>query len=161
MDQGVRAAVSEAYRIFSRYSFGASGPVQIDDGVLGPLEHRLLRLTPPPEIPPDLLAAYTASLTGMIEGTAADDFRALLPRYFELIAGGCGPAGGFTQDALRGLERSEYRRRWPAEEADAVDRLLAALLGVAEARGADGEAAEIRRFMAEAHGDVRASRQEA
>jgi len=161
MDHGVRAAVSEAYRIFSRYSFGASGPVHVDDGVLGPLERRLLRLTPPPEIPPELLAAYTASLTASIEGTAADDFRALLPRCFELIATGCSPVGGFTQDALRGLARSEYRGRWPAEEADAVDRLLAAVLGSAEARGAEGEAAEIRRVMAEALGDMHAPRLEA
>ena len=118
-------------------------------------------MTPLQEIPPELLAAHAASLTATIEGTAADDFRALLPRYFELIAADCGPVNGWKQEALRGLARCEYRTRWPAEEADAVDRLLAALLEAAEARGAADDVAEIRWFIAEANGDAAAPRQEA
>jgi hypothetical protein len=152
MDQGVKAAVSDAYRVFSRYSFGASGPTHCDPGVLGPLEERLLRMTPLREIPPELLAAHAACLAATIEGTAADDFRALLPRYFELIAADCGPVKGWKREALRGLARCEYRTQWPTEEAAAVDRLLALLLDAAQARGAADNAAEIRRFMAEANG---------
>jgi hypothetical protein len=55
----------------------------------------------------------------------------------------------------------EYRTRWPAEETDAVDRMLTVLLDAAEARGAAGTAAEIRRVIAEASGDAVAPRQEA
>jgi hypothetical protein len=152
MDQGVKAAVFEAYRVFSRYSFGASGPTSRDPGGLGPLEERLLRLTPPREIPPELIAAHAACLTGTIEGAAADDFRALLPRYFELIAADSGSVNGWQEEALRGLARCEYRTRWPAEEAAAIDRLLAVLLNDAEARDAADDAAEIRRLMAGASG---------
>jgi hypothetical protein len=154
MDQGVKAAVFEAYRVFSRYSFGASGPTSCDPGILGPLEERLLRMTPLQEIPPELLAAHAACLTATIEGTAADDFRALLPRYFELIAVDHGPVKGWKREALRGLARSDYRTQWPAEEAAAVDRLLTVLLDAAEARGAADSAAEIRRFIAEANCDA-------
>jgi hypothetical protein len=161
MDQGVKAAVFEAYRVFSRYSFGAGGPTSCDPGVLGPLEERLLRMTPPQEVPPELLQAHAACLTATMEGTAADDFRALLPRYFELIAADYGAVSGWKREALRALARCEYRTQWPAEEAAAVDRLLMVLLDTAEARGAVGNAAEIRRFLTEANGAATASRQEA
>jgi hypothetical protein len=159
MDQGVKAAISEAYRIFSRYSFGANGSPPCDPSALGPLEERLLRVTPPKEIPAELLAAHAASLTATIDGTWADDFRALLPRYFELIAADQGPVSGWKEDALRGLAGSGYRTRWPAEEADAVDRLLTVLMEAAEARGASGDAITIRRFVAGAQGAVAAARQ--
>ncbi len=161
MDQGVKAAISEAYRVFSRYSFGTSGAAPCEPGSLGPLEERLLRMTPVPEVPPELIAAHAGSLAETIEGTTTDDFRALLPRYFELIAADGGPVNGWKQDAFRGLARSEYRKQWPAEEADAVDRLLGALLLAAEARGASGEVREIREFLAEAQGSALAARQEA
>jgi hypothetical protein len=154
MDQGVKAAVFEAYRVFSRYSFGAGGQTPCDPGGLGPLESRLLRLTPLREITPELLAAHAACLTGTIDGTAADDFRALLPRYFELIAADSGPVTGWKRDALRGLARAEYRTQWPAEEAALIDRLFTVLLAAAEARGATDETAEIRRLMTEANGDA-------
>jgi hypothetical protein len=156
MDHGVRAAVLEAYRVFSRYSFGASGPSPSDPGALGPLEERLLRLTPPREIPPELLAAHAECLAVTIEGAAADDFRALLPRYFELIAADCGPVKGWKQEALRGLARCEYRTQWPAEEAATIDRLLTLLFAAAEARGAADHAADIRRFMDVANTDAAA-----
>ncbi len=161
MDHGVKAAISEAYRVFSPYAFGAGEPSHRDPQVLGPLEERLLRVTPLKEIPPELLATHAASLTATVEGTAADDFRALLPRYFELIAADGSPLIGWKQDALRGLARAEYRTRWPAEEAVAIDRLLAALLKVAEARGGADDVAAIRGLIAEASGDVPAPRQEA
>ena len=161
MDQRVKAAVSEAYRVFSPYSFGAGGSADRDPQVLGPLEERLLRVTPLQEIPAELLAAHAASLTATVEGTAADDFRALLPRYFELIAAEGYPLSGWKHDGLRGLARAEYRTRWPAEEADAIDRVFAALLMIAETRGAPDDVAAIRGFIAEASGDVPAPRQEA
>ena len=121
MDPGIGAAVSEAYRIFSRYSFRAGSPVDHVPAGLGPLEDRLLRVTPLSEISPELLAAYAGSLPVNVDGTAADDFRALLPRYFELIAADRGPVSGWKEEALRGLARSGYRAQWPAEEADAVE----------------------------------------
>jgi hypothetical protein len=157
MDQRVKAAVSEAYRVFSAYSYGAAGQAHRDPLVLGPLEERLLRVTPLTEIPPDLLAAHAASLTATVEGAAANDFRALLPRYFELIAEEGYPLSGWQQDALRGLALAEYRTRWPAEETDAIDRIFAALLTVAEARGDPDDLSAIRAFVPEASGEVPAS----
>lgn len=149
MDHGVRAAVSEAYRVFAPYSFGAGGPGNRDSQVLGPLEERLLRVTPVNEIPAELLAAHAASLTGRVEGTDADDFRALLPRYFELIAAEDSVQGGWKRDVLRGLVRAEFAMRWPPAEVEAIDRFLAALLAAAEARGDAEEIAAMRALMAE------------
>lgn len=160
MDHGVNAAISEAYRVFARYSFGASGPADRDPQVLGPLEERLLRVTPVHEIPGDLLAAHAACLTATVEGATADNFRALLPRYFELIAAE-ESLSGWKHHALRGLARADYRARWPPEEADTIDRFFAALLKAAEARGAADEVAAMRSFIAEANPEAPAPRHEA
>lgn len=153
MDSEVGAAVSEAYRVFSRYSFGA-GRKEPEADTLGPLEDRLLRVTPLSEAPRELLSAHAASLAAEVEGSAADDFRALLPRYFEVIAIDGYAVTGWKKDALRGLGRAQYRMRWPAEETTAVDRFLAALLKAAEARGGADDIATIRGFIAETRGEA-------
>jgi hypothetical protein len=147
MDDGLAAAISRTYRVFSIYTFGAGSPVPCDGGSLGPLEERLLRLTPIREIPPELLAAHAASLAPDLEGREEDDLRALLPRYFELIAAEGFPLQGWRHDALLAIRRADYRSRWPAEQTQAVDQVLAALLGAAEAWGADSDATVIRALL--------------
>jgi len=144
MDDGLAAAVSAAYRVFSNYTFGAGLPAGSADGGLGPLEERLLRLTPVNEIPPELLAAHSASLAPTMAGPADHDLRALLPRYFELIVAGGFPLHGWRQDALLALARVDFRSRWPVEEAQAIDRILAGLLEAAEAGGGPGDLTVIR-----------------
>lgn len=147
MDDGLAAAVSDAYRVFSPYRFGAGLPVGENGGNLGPLEERLLRLTPIREIPPELLSVHAASLAKDEERRGDDDLRALLPRYFELIVAGDFPIRGWRQEALLALARADYRSRWPAEEAQTIDRILAALLEAAKARGEAGDMTVIRGLL--------------
>ncbi|MBN9021699.1 MAG: hypothetical protein J0H08_06330 [Rhizobiales bacterium] len=120
MDDG-RVAVTACYRVFAAYRFDG-GCLEGADG-LGPLETRLLRLTPPSEIPSDLLASYLAALPDTIEGRARDDFRALLPRLAELVLDGALPARGLY-DALA---RAGFPDGWLAGEADVLRRVVAAL----------------------------------
>lgn len=125
MNHELSAAVAAAYQIFARYDF--VGADESDSEWIGPLERRVLRLTPPAELPADLVAAYIADVTSAAETPAAADFRAVLPRLLELVAAGVVPAS----DAVGALRRAEYAARWPAIEVAAVTRLFAALPGSA------------------------------
>lgn len=147
MDHGLAVAVSDAYRVFSTYTFGAGSPAAYNAGTLGPLEVRLLRLTPIREVPPELLAAHAASLPPDIDGYGLRDLRALVPRYLELIVAAGFPLRGWRQDALLALARADYRSRWPAEEARAIDRILEGLLEAAAAEGQPGDMTVIRGLL--------------
>jgi hypothetical protein len=136
MDADMSAAVAHSYRIFSRYMFasGAAGDTVLADA-LGPLEARILRLTPVRELPADLLAAYADTLPHALAGVAAEDIRALLPRYFELTAAGAGCLDGRLTLVLHCLDRADFRETWKQEELAAIDRFLAALHEADPARG--------------------------
>jgi len=124
MASEVKAAIAEAYRVFAGYHFGGSTGAARGVSGLGPLEERLLLLTPVSEIPADVLAAYAECGQAWDDGHIADDFRALLPRQLELIGDGESRLAGFV---IAGLACTQYRDRWPAEEVAAVDRFFAAL----------------------------------
>lgn len=117
----MRAALAACDEAFGRYRFDGGG-LDAADGV-GPLEKWLLRVTPSPEIPSDLLLAYVASLPVAITGRTADDLRALLPRMLALAAEGAMPPS-LARDVA---ERAGFRTLWPPDEAATLERCLAAL----------------------------------
>jgi hypothetical protein len=129
----MNAAVAATYRVFGRYAF--AGTSACNHPGIGPLEWRLLRLTPPSELPPALVAAFAIDVSTATGELPGDDFRAILPRLLELVAKGVLPAVHAT-DALA---RARYREAWPSEEVAAVERLLAtsAVLAGMEPAGAD------------------------
>jgi len=126
MDPEVGRLIEEAYRVFGRYSLGESVAVAEREGRIGPLEARLVVLTPIREIPAEIIARYIESqITGAL-GLSETAVKALLPRLFELIAGE--DAGDAVTPLLtRLLSRSVGSRGWPAAETGLVDRFLAAL----------------------------------
>ena len=117
----MRTALAACEGAFGRYRFDG-GRLDAAEGI-GPLEKWLLRVTPGPEIPPGLLATYLASLPATIRGRGADDLRAVMPRLLALAAEGAMPAA--LPRAL--AERADFRTLWPADEAAALERCLAAL----------------------------------
>lgn len=120
MDDELKAAVGASYRVFGRYAFRGDGGGPADG--IGPLELRLLRLTPPGEVSRELAAAYAAAFPALMDPRCADDLRSLLPRLLEFVADGDLPA----RDALALLDLADFRARWPEEEAATVERFLAA-----------------------------------
>lgn len=133
MDDELKAALAAVYRIFGRYAF--VGATEQESDRIGPLEWRLLRLTPAAELPPALVAAYAVDVAMAAEIPDGDDFRAVLPRLLELVAEGVLPAA----HAADALARADYAKRWPTEEVAAVERLLASspVLAGMEPAGAD------------------------
>ncbi len=126
----VQAALAGCYDAFGRYRF-EGGCLEAADGI-GPLEKRLLRVTPPAEIPLPLLMAYVASLPPSLSGRVADDVRAVLPRLFALAADGA-VSLAIPRDIA---ERADFRAEWPEAEVAAIARCLAALAdGVTEPLG--------------------------
>lgn len=120
MDDELKAAVAASYRVFGNYAF--EGADLQGGAAVGPLEVRLLRLTPPGEVTRDLAAAFAAGLPALMNGRGADDLRALLPRLLELVADGALPAA----DALALLDLAQFRTRWADVEVQAVERFLGA-----------------------------------
>ena len=139
MDPEVKAAVADAYDVFARYRLEVGRGV---DG-LGPLEGRLLVTTPLREMPAQLLAVFTDSLHAWNDGKAADDLRALLPRYFELIAEGDFPTRGEKEQTLRRLAEADCRAKWPPQEVAAIDRFFAALFNAAARQKHEAEMAVV------------------
>lgn len=133
MDDELKAAFAASYRVFGRYAF--AGATERESDGIGPLEWRLLRLTPAAELPPALVAAYAVDVTSAAEMPDGNDLRAVLPRLLELVATGVLPA----VHAADALARADYAKRWPADEVAAVERLLAAspVLAAMEPAGAD------------------------
>lgn len=121
MNDELSAAIAAAYHVFAQYDFAGAG--EADSDGIGPLERRVLRLTPPHELPPAVVAAYAADVSAASGRPDADDFRAVLPRLLELVAAGAIP----THDAAAALVRADYSARWPVAEVAAVVRVLATL----------------------------------
>lgn len=150
MDPELKAAVADAYRVFARYRLG--GRIEVDG--LGPLEERLLLMTPLRETSAELLAAYTDSPHAWNDGKVADDFRALLPRYFELIADGVFPTTGKKEETLRRLAEAEYRTKWPEDEMRAIDGFFVTRFKAVVAASDADEIALLLALVKAAGGDV-------
>ena len=128
MRPDLRAIVEDAYAIFSGYRI--QGPLTVCNcNVCMAVEtEQALRRTPLREVSSSLLAEYTNSAHGYDEDSIAVELKYFLPRYFELIAEH-DPQDDVGMDiCLRRLGEASYRTRWPAEEAEIIDRFFDAFL---------------------------------
>ena len=78
MDPELKAAVEGAYRVFARYGLGGRIGIDQDIDGVGPLEERLLVLTPLREIPAELLAIFVTRFKIIAEAGDADDIASFL-----------------------------------------------------------------------------------
>lgn len=122
------AAVEAAYGVFARYTL--SGViVHCDCPVCMTAETaQALSTRPLKEISPGLLAEYTNSAHGCDHGRIEHEFKHFLPRYLDLIAQCDPPSALDLAPCLDRLGHAGYRVRWPAAEAEAVDRFFAEYL---------------------------------
>lgn len=127
MTPELSAAIENAYRVFGRYSLGGSIVVCNCTCCVHPDSEQLLIKTPLREISCALLAEYTNSAHGFDDQKIQNDFRYLLPRYFELIAQGELPTSSYEEVLLRRLGDACYTAAWPADEAAAVNRYFGCL----------------------------------
>jgi len=124
----LQAVVEEAYAVFSQYRPIGRLTVCNCDVCMDLEMERVLERTPLREISSPLLAEYTNSAHGYDDEEIATDLRYFLPRYFELIAAGDPPDHLGLNSCLRRLGESSYRTKWPAQEADVIDRFFDAFL---------------------------------
>jgi hypothetical protein len=132
-----RDAVETAYRVFASYRIGRA--IDFAARVSASDEERaLLRamLTGMPlrTLPLEAIDAYLEYIDAAYYDGAfpADEFRYFLPRALELLASGKPPHGApWMRERLeRILVRGQARAAWPANEAAAIDRVLAPLRAV-------------------------------
>ena len=126
MTPQLKRAIAKACEAFARYKLGGRITVCRCPSCVGPEQERSLVKTPRDQISPELLAEYTHSAHSWDE-RVAEDFRYLLPRYFELIAIGHTPSHFGSEMALDRLANVAYREMWPQVEADAIDEFFLAL----------------------------------
>jgi hypothetical protein len=119
------AVIAESSSAFARYAF--RHPLQVCRcGVcVQPEEEALLLKTPVAEMPASLLQVYTESAHSS-SPVADEQFRALLPRYFELCAMGDWPAHS-VEITFRRLVDANARRKWPAAEIAILERFFVTL----------------------------------
>lgn len=150
------SVIAEAWTVFGRYHFGRPLEVCRCDVCVQPNEEAALLATPIREIGPRLLQVYTESAHSS-GGVADDQFRALLPRYFELIAYDDWPAHS-SEITLKRLDDAQYRVGWPPNEVDLIDRTFVALFGywldVNEGTLAQSRASELLGLVAIAGGEI-------
>jgi hypothetical protein len=120
------SAIANAYEVFGRYSLDGEIEVCRCNVCVSPQIERALIETPLRTISRELLAEYTSSAHGYSPGKIANDFRYLLPRYFELIASDQIPTLHLDEAILSRLAFADYRNVWPTPEVAAVDRFFAA-----------------------------------
>ncbi len=124
------AIVEDAYRVFARYTCAASLVVcHCPCCMTEEVEAELVR-TPLRQIPSDLLAEYTNSAHGWDDDLILADMRYFLPRYLDLIAADDAPSQLGLAQCLNQLGHAHWREKWPAEEADVLDRFFDALIAV-------------------------------
>ena len=135
MSTDLSAVVEEAYAVFSKYRPGGRLTVCNCDVCMAMETERELVRTPLRDVSSSLLAEYTNSAHGYDdEGDIATELRYFLPRYFELIAAHDPPDHMGMDQCLRRLGDASYRTKWPAQEADVIDRFFDAFLVACTAR---------------------------
>ena len=126
MTPDVERAIANARKAFARYKLGGRITVCKCPSCVSPEQELELIKTPLDEISSELLAEYTHSAHSWDE-RVAEDFRYLLPRYFDLIAIGQTPSQFGAEMALDRLANVAYRAEWPQAEAEAIDEFFLAL----------------------------------
>ncbi len=122
--------VEDGYRVFARYTCRGSLVVcHCPCCMTEDVEAELVR-TPLRQIPSDLLAEYTNSAHGWDDDLILADMRYLLPRYLDLIAADDVPSRLGLAQCLNQLAHAHWREKWPAAEADILDRFFDALISV-------------------------------
>jgi hypothetical protein len=134
MTPDLQAAIDEAYRVFARYTIRWPLSVCHCNCCMTDETERALTATPLKEIPAELLAEYTNSAHAWNDDTVAREMRYFLPRYLELIAANEPPDHLGLDICLRRLAYADWRHKWPAEEAEAIDRFFAAVVVASLAR---------------------------
>ena len=128
MSADLHAVVEEAYAVFSPYRpVGRLTVCNCNVCMAVETEQELVR-APLREVPSALLAEYTSSAHGYDDGDIATELRYFLPRYFELIAANDPPDHIGLAQCLRRLGEASYRTKWPAREAEVIDRFFDAFL---------------------------------
>lgn len=129
MSNRMTNAVEAAYRVFAPYRVGKRLSVCNCPVCMTEEDEVLLATTPLRQIPARLIAEYTNSAHETLPGSIeADEFRYFLPRYLDLMAAGEAPCHMGFEICLRRVERSEFRRAWPAEEIAVIDDFLDAFM---------------------------------
>jgi len=124
----LEALVEAAYVLFAPYTIGSALYVCHCNVCMSLETERELTRTPLREIPAQLLAEYTNSAHDWNDGQVAREMRYFLPRYLELIARNDPPDSMGMEICLRRLEPAAWRTKWPAAEADLLDRFFDALV---------------------------------
>jgi hypothetical protein len=119
------AVIAESRRVFARYEFRRPLEVCRCPLCVRPDEEALLLKTPVDEMPSSLVQVYTESAHSS-SPVAEEQFRALLPRYFELCSEGDWPAHS-VEVTFRRLVDANAWTRWPAAEAAILERFFVAL----------------------------------
>jgi hypothetical protein len=123
--QRLDAVIAEAWEILSAYQFEQPLELCRCDFCVTPEAERLLLVTPVADMSAALLQDYTES--AHVSSPLADrQFRALLPRYFQLCGAGEWPAQS-VEVTFRRLRDAEAWTRWPAREVEIVKRFFVAL----------------------------------
>ncbi|NNE23768.1 MAG: hypothetical protein HKN11_14280 [Rhizobiales bacterium] len=124
----VKAAVDDAYEVFSNYQMRAP-LVFCDCNVCMTHEQaRALLSTPLRMIPQELLAEYTNSAHGYDRELIETQFKYLLPRYLDLIADCKPPSHQDIETCLDRLGSAGYRTSWPAREVEVIGEFFDAFV---------------------------------
>lgn len=124
-DAEMAAVLQAAWLAFGRYEFRRPLEVCRCDVCVSPEEEAALLATPVARMPAIVLQSYTQSAHSS-SPVADEQFRALLPRYFELCAVGDWPAHSVEVTFTR-LRDADWRTAWPADEVTLIERYFAAL----------------------------------
>jgi hypothetical protein len=125
-------AIENAYRAFARYRAGADLDFAAQPGLREHERARLCRIlasTPLRALPSDAIEAYFDYIDAAHDdgGFRADEFRYFLPRALELLTLERGAARSWLRECLdRCFARAAMRTAWPADEVEAIDRVLRA-----------------------------------
>jgi len=165
MKQAFAASLQRARDVFQRYEFEGRLEVCRCKVCVSPAVDQALATTPRDQMPATLLSEYTHSAHPWTE-RVADEFRFLLPRYFELIVADDIPSQFGIECCLDRLSCAVYRQNWPEIEADVIDAFFLVLFqdclstpiefagGHLEFYSADERAEQILCMVANAGGDI-------
>lgn len=128
MTPDLKAVVDEAYRVFGHYELHDTLTACHCNVCMSVVHARALIKTPLRDIPASLLAEYTNSAHTWDEGPVAREMRYFLPRYFELIATNDPPDNMGLDICLRRLGYADWRKKWPHDEVEILERFFDALL---------------------------------